>query len=108
MNNKTNCLAAILLAIFALTVNAEKIGLVNGTLINPGSSQIVQNATIVIDGDRIAAAGDAKALGPAAGGKNARIIDCKDKFILPAYCFLILTTDCRVFFAFLFLPFAEL
>jgi len=85
MNNKTNCFAAILLAIFALTVNAEKIGLVNGTLINPGSSQIVQNATIVIDGDRIAAAGDAKALGPAAGGKNARIIDCKDKFILPAY-----------------------
>ena len=80
MNNKTNCFAAILLAIFALTVNAEKIGLVNGTLINPGSSQIVQNATIVIDGDRIAAAGDAKALGPAAGGKNARIIDCKDKF----------------------------
>src|SRR6185369_2838245 len=50
-----------------------------------GSSQIVQNATIVIDGDRIAASGDAKALGPAAGGKNARIIDCKDKFILPAY-----------------------
>jgi hypothetical protein len=38
------------LAIFALTARAEKISLVNGPLINPGTSQPVQNATIVIDG----------------------------------------------------------
>src|SRR5437762_13197516 len=82
MNNKTNCLAAIALSIFALTANAEKIALINGTLINPGTSQIVQNATIVIDGDRIAAAGDAKTTSTP---KDARIVDCKGKFILPGY-----------------------
>ncbi len=82
MNNKTNCLAATALAIFALTANAEKIALVNGTLINPGKSQIVQNATIIIDGDRIAAAGDATTISVP---KEARTIDCKGKFILPGY-----------------------
>jgi imidazolonepropionase-like amidohydrolase len=82
MNNKTNCLAAIPLAIFALTANAEKIALVHGTLINPGTSQIVQNATIIIDGDRIAAVGDATTISVP---KEPRTIDCKGKFILPGY-----------------------
>ena len=82
MNNKTNCLAATVLAIFALTANAETIALVNGTLINPGTSQIVQNATIIIDGDRIAAVGDATTISVP---KEARTIDCKGKFILPGY-----------------------
>jgi imidazolonepropionase-like amidohydrolase len=82
MNNKTNCLAAISLAIFTLTANAEKIAVVNGTLINPGKSQIVENATVVIDGDRIAAAGDAKEI---SAPKDARVVDCKGKFILPGY-----------------------
>ena len=82
MNNNANCLAAIALSIFALTANAEKIALINGTLINPGTSQIVQTATIVIDGDRIAAAGDAKTTSTP---KDARIVDCKGKFILPGY-----------------------
>ena len=82
MNNKTNCLAATVLAIFALTANAETIALVNGTLINPGTSQIVQNATIIIDGDRIAAVGDATTISVP---KEARTIDCKGKLILPGY-----------------------
>ena len=82
MNNKTNCLAATVLAIFALTANAETIALVNGTLINPGTSQIVQNATIVINGDRMAAAGDATTISVP---KEARTIDCKGKLILPGY-----------------------
>jgi imidazolonepropionase-like amidohydrolase len=85
MNNKTNCLAAIPLAIFTLTANAEKIALVHGTLINPGTSQIVRDATIVIEGDRIAAAGDAETISPAAAGKDAKVIDCNGKFILPGY-----------------------
>src|SRR5207248_8383747 len=83
-------LVAIGLAIFALTAQAEKIALVNGTLINPDKSQIVQNATIVIvqntmiviDGEKIAAAGDAKTVSVL---KDARVIDCKGKFILPGY-----------------------
>ena len=82
MNNKMNCLAATVLAIFALTANAETIALVNGTLINPGTSQIVQNATIVINGDRMAAVGDATRISVP---KEARTIDCKGKFILPGY-----------------------
>src|ERR671919_3101805 len=73
---------AVALSIFALTAQAETIALVNGTLINPGTSQIVQNATIVIDGNRIAAAGDAKTITAPTG---ARVIDCKGKFILPGY-----------------------
>jgi imidazolonepropionase-like amidohydrolase len=73
---------ALALSIFALTARAEKIALVNGTIINPDKSQIVQNATIIIDGDKIAAAGDAKTI---SAPKDARLIDCKGKFILPGY-----------------------
>src|SRR5436190_17703281 len=73
---------ALALSIFALTARGEKIALVNGTIINPDKSQIVQNATIIIDGDKIAAAGDAKTISTP---KDARLIDCKGKFILPGY-----------------------
>ena len=73
---------ALGLSIVALTANAEKIALVNGTLINPGPSQIIQDATIIIDGGRIAAAGDAKTV---TAPKDAHVIDCKGKFILPGY-----------------------
>jgi imidazolonepropionase-like amidohydrolase len=73
---------ALAFSIFTLTAQAEKIALVNGTLINPEKSQIVENATVVIDGDRIEAAGDAKTI---SAPKNARVIDCKGKFILPGY-----------------------
>src|SRR5947208_1581541 len=52
MNNKTKFLAAIALLILPLSARAEKIALINGTLMNPGTSQIVQNATIIIDGGR--------------------------------------------------------
>src|SRR6266567_2212925 len=73
---------ALSLSILALTVRAEKIALVNGTLINPGTSQIVQNATIVIGDGNIAAAGDTKTVSVL---KDAHVIDCKGKFILPGY-----------------------
>jgi imidazolonepropionase-like amidohydrolase len=79
---KLKAALAFALSLFALKAQAEKIALVNGTLINPGISRIVQNATIVIDGDRIAAAGDSKTIG---APKGARVVDCKGKFILPGY-----------------------
>src|SRR6266487_6708898 len=79
---KLKAAPAIALAIFALTARAERTALVNGTLINPEKSQIVQNSTIVIDGDRIAAAGHAKTI---SAPKGARVDDCKGKFILPGY-----------------------
>jgi imidazolonepropionase-like amidohydrolase len=79
---KLKIVFVLALSLFAGTANAEKIALVNGTLINPGSSQIIQNATIIIDGDRIAATGDAKTVN---APKGARVVDCKGKFILPGY-----------------------
>jgi imidazolonepropionase-like amidohydrolase len=82
---KLKIVFALALSLVALTANAEKIALVHGTLINPGTSQIVRDATIVIDGDRIAVAGDAKTISPAAAGKDAKLIDCNGKFILPGY-----------------------
>src|SRR5436190_15599644 len=39
---------------------AEKIALVNGTLINPATSQVLENSIVVIDGEKIAASGDTK------------------------------------------------
>jgi imidazolonepropionase-like amidohydrolase len=76
------CLAALLIATSVHGAAANKIALVNGTLIDPGSSKIVPNAVIIIEGDHISAIGDQAA---AVSTKNARVIDCKDKFILPGY-----------------------
>jgi cytosine/adenosine deaminase-related metal-dependent hydrolase len=82
MINRTKFLVAIALSILSLSANAETIALVNGTLINPGPLQIIENATIIIDGDRIAATGDAKTVNVP---KDVRVVDCKGKFILPGY-----------------------
>src|SRR6266566_1575315 len=69
-------------SMLAFAARAEKIALVNGTLINPDKSQITQNATIVIDSEKIAAARDTKTVSVL---KDAHVIDCKGKFILPGY-----------------------
>jgi len=74
---------ALALSIFAGNVSAEKIALVNGTTINPGTNQILPDATILIDGDRIiSVVAPPEKLNDA---KGARVIDCKGKFILPGY-----------------------
>ena len=74
---------ALALSIFACDVSAEKIALVNGTMINPGTNQILPDATILIDGDRIiSVVAPPEKLEDA---KGARVIDCKGKFILPGY-----------------------
>ena len=44
---------AFALSIFALAADAEKFALINGTLINPGTEQVLTAARILIDGDRI-------------------------------------------------------
>jgi imidazolonepropionase-like amidohydrolase len=82
MNRKTKFFAAIALSVLPLLAPAEEIALINGTLINPGKSQVVRNARIIIDGDRIDAVGDVKTVG---APKDARVIDCQGKFILPGY-----------------------
>jgi len=78
-------IALVSCAALLLTLNsarAEKIGLINGTLIDPGSAKIVPNALVIIEGDHITAVGDQVA---AISTKGARVIDCKDQFILPGY-----------------------
>jgi cytosine/adenosine deaminase-related metal-dependent hydrolase len=70
------------LSMLPFAARAGRIALVNGMLINPGTSKIVQNATVIIDGEKIAAADDAKAI---SASQDARVIDCKGKFILPGY-----------------------
>ncbi|MEP6604191.1 MAG: hypothetical protein ABJB69_09605, partial [Spartobacteria bacterium] len=74
-------LAAILIAA-THGAHAEKFALVNGTIINPGSSEVRgpgTNAAIVIDGDHI------ESIGPKILPADAKLIDAKGKFILPGY-----------------------
>jgi imidazolonepropionase-like amidohydrolase len=59
-----------------------KIALTNGTLINPDTGKVVPNALVIIEGDHINAVGDQAT---AISTKDAQIIDCKGKFILPGY-----------------------
>ena len=73
---------AFAFSIFALAARAEKITLVGGTLINPATSQVLENSVVIIDGDRISAVGTRKDMAVPTGSKW---IDCKGKFILPGY-----------------------
>jgi imidazolonepropionase-like amidohydrolase len=66
----------------AQAASDEKTALVHGTLINPGTTQVMPNALIILEGDHISAVGES---GPNDPTKDMRIIDCKGKFILPGY-----------------------
>jgi imidazolonepropionase-like amidohydrolase len=79
---KTIATISASLLLVGLTAQAEKISLVGGTLINPANSHIVENAVIVIDGDRIAAVGSRKEMAVPTG---SRWVECNGKFILPGY-----------------------
>src|SRR6267143_774839 len=59
-----------------------RVALVNGTLINPDTGRVVPNALVIIEGDHISAVGDQAS---AISTKDAKIVDCKGKFILPGY-----------------------
>src|SRR5687767_682111 len=75
-------LGALLIASSAVAIAENKIALVNGTVIDPGSSKVLPNAAVLIEGDHIAAVGDqARAIST----RDARVINCKGKFILPGY-----------------------
>lgn len=76
------CLITLLIASLVEAAAARKIALVNGTVIDPGTSKIVPNAMVIIEGDQISAVGDQAT---ASSTKDARVIDCKGKFILPGY-----------------------
>ena len=72
-----------LCTLFAVTsARAEKIALVNGTLINPMKEVVLPGAHVLIDNDRVVGFGDEITFDLP---KDARKIDCKGKFILPGY-----------------------
>ena len=71
----------LLLVMGALNVHAEKISLVDGTVINPADGRVLPNATVVIDGDKI----ERVATGKQAAAGLGKQIDCTGKFILPGY-----------------------
>jgi imidazolonepropionase-like amidohydrolase len=76
------CLITMLIASLTEAAAAKKIALINGTVIDPGTSKVVPNALVIIEGDHISAVGDQAT---ASSTKDARVIDCKGKFILPGY-----------------------
>ena len=64
------------------TANAEQVALTHATIINPASSAVIHDGTLVIEGDHITAVGlpnDTKI------PQGARTIECTGKFILPGY-----------------------
>ncbi|MGZ5537894.1 MAG: amidohydrolase family protein, partial [Chthoniobacterales bacterium] len=68
----------VALLVFCLTsAFAEKIALVNGTVINPGDGKVIPHALVIIDGDKIEGVGQNQ--------DTKRGIDCTGKFILPGY-----------------------
>src|SRR5437879_7710644 len=73
------CFCALFVVISAW---AEKIALVNGTLINPMTEVVLPGAHVLIDNDRVVGFGNEITFDLP---KDARKIDCKGKFILPGY-----------------------
>src|SRR5213595_1845330 len=74
-------IAALLLFIGVVAVNAEKISLVGATVINPADGKVLPNATVVINGDKI----ERVAMGKQDAATLGKQISCAGKFILPGY-----------------------
>ncbi|HXY60539.1 MAG TPA: amidohydrolase family protein [Chthoniobacterales bacterium] len=70
----------VLALIAGSLAHAEKIALVNGTVINPATEVMLTGGRVLIDNDRISAFG-AEITTPIP--KGARTIDCMGKFIIP-------------------------
>jgi imidazolonepropionase-like amidohydrolase len=75
-------ITAMLLCFGTAAAHADKFSLVGGTVINPADGKIIENASIVINGETIESVGSGGEKEGAAGSKS---IDCKGKFILPGY-----------------------
>ena len=74
---------ALVLAVslFTAALHAERISLVGGTVINPADGKVLQNATVVIDGDKI----ERVAIGKQDAASLGKQIEFVGKFILPGY-----------------------
>src|SRR5476649_1447056 len=78
--------ATVALAFAAASAYATASGttvITNGTLINPGTGKVTENAVITIQGDHISAVGQVSATD--IPKKGDRVIDARGKFILPGY-----------------------
>jgi imidazolonepropionase-like amidohydrolase len=64
--------------VLAASLRAEKLALINGTVINPGDGKIISRAVVVVEGNRIASVGTKPP-------SDAKVVDCKGRFILPGY-----------------------
>src|SRR5947208_3045515 len=61
---------------------AQKISLAGGTVINPADGKTIENAVVVINGDKIESVASRKESGVPVGSKW---VECDKKFILPGY-----------------------
>jgi imidazolonepropionase-like amidohydrolase len=61
---------------------AQKTSLVGGTVINPADGKTIENAVVVINGDKIESVASRKESGVPVGSKW---VECDKKFILPGY-----------------------
>jgi imidazolonepropionase-like amidohydrolase len=78
-----NRIAAFLFSVLVVSnALAEKISLVGGTLINPADGKVVENAVVVIHGDKIESVASRNQSGVPGGSRR---IECDKKFVLPAY-----------------------
>jgi imidazolonepropionase-like amidohydrolase len=78
--------ATLAIAFVADSAHATASGttvITNGTLINPGTGKVTENAVITIQGDHISAVGQTSATD--IPKKGDRVIDARGKFILPGY-----------------------
>lgn len=74
-------LIVLILVVYAISVRAEKISLVGTTVINPADGEVMPNATVVINGDKI----ERVAMGKQDATTLGKQIPCVGKFILPGY-----------------------
>jgi len=72
----------LLLLTFSFSAHAQKLSLVGGTVINPADGKTIENAVLVIDGEKIESVASRREAGVPVGSKW---IDCEGKFILPGY-----------------------
>jgi imidazolonepropionase-like amidohydrolase len=73
---------ALLFAGATLAAPPAKTVIVNGTAIDPGTSKVIPNAAVIVEGDRITSIVQNDKEMPKTGD---RTIDAKGKFILPGY-----------------------
>src|SRR2546421_4222308 len=85
MKIRAACLFAIIALAFGTgSAHAAASGttvITNGTLINPGTGKVTENAVITVQGDHISAVSQVNDIPK----KGDRVIDARGKFILPGY-----------------------